>query len=204
MDKPETARATDRPGEHGNAPSRAVLEAVRRREPEALEALFEYGFDRIYALAARLLGDRAAAQDAIQEVFLKVYRSAHRIDPDRDPLPWLRQIAVNVCRDRWRSAGGGVRGASVSLDANPGLDATLPSPAPDPEADALAAERAALVRGAIDELPDQLREVVILRDWEGLDHDTIAALLGASGAAVRKRYSRALARLGELLEGELR
>jgi len=81
----------------------AELERVRAREPEALAAFFERHFDRVYGLVYRLLGDRTIAEDMTQEVFLKVHRAAHQIDPARDPVPWLVTIAHNACRDLWRS-----------------------------------------------------------------------------------------------------
>ena len=80
------------------------LEGVRRRDPAALEAFFEAYFDRVFSIVARLLGNRAAAEDATQEVFLKIHRAAHTIDPARDPGPWVATIATNVCRDVWRSS----------------------------------------------------------------------------------------------------
>src|SRR5262245_15515908 len=65
--------------------TRAQLEAVRARDKDALGALFEAYFDRVYGLVRRLLGNVTLAEDVTQEVFLKVHRAAHRIDPDRDP-----------------------------------------------------------------------------------------------------------------------
>ncbi|MBU0741257.1 RNA polymerase sigma factor [bacterium] len=204
MKTPDAARGPGRDRDRSDVPSRETLRRVRARDPEALAALFEYGFDRIYGLAARMLGNREQAQDVIQEVFLRVHRSAHRLDAEREPLPWLRQITVNLCRDLWRSAGARGDRQTVSLDEHADLGATLPSDAAPTDAAVLATERERLVQHALGELPPQLREVVLLRDYETLEHDQIAALVGASGAAVRKRYSRALARLSELLEGELR
>src|SRR5205814_249964 len=80
----------------------ADLERARDRDPEALAAFFEAYFDRIYALVYRLLGNRAAAEDVTQEVFLKVHRAVDRLDPQRDPGAWLSTIAYNACRDLWR------------------------------------------------------------------------------------------------------
>src|SRR5439155_594675 len=87
----------------GDAPDRAELERVRARDPEALESFFERYFDRVYGLVFRLLGDRTLAEDMTQEVFLKVHRAAHQLDPGRDPAPWIMTIAHNACRDLWRS-----------------------------------------------------------------------------------------------------
>src|SRR5688572_14125754 len=61
------------------------LDGVRRRDPDALAALFDRYFDRLYAVVYRMLGNRAETEDAIQEVFLKVHRGAPSLDPARDP-----------------------------------------------------------------------------------------------------------------------
>ena len=82
--------------------SRETLLAVRRRDPEALAALFEHSFDRLYGLAQRMLGDRAAAEDVMQETYLRMHRAAATIDVERDPLPWLKSITANLCRDHRR------------------------------------------------------------------------------------------------------
>ena len=65
------------------------------------------------------------------------------------------------------------------------------------------AERERIVQEALLELPDAAREVIVLHDYEGIAHDRIAEMLGASHAAIRKRYSRALKALGEILQGRL-
>lgn len=175
------------------------LEGVRRRDPAALEAFFEAYFDRVYSIVARLLGNRAAAEDAAQEVFLKIHRAAHTLDPARDPGPWVVTIATNVCRDLWRSASHRMSRRSASIEDTPGLAERLTTGVADPERDALAGERARLVQEAIMELKEEYREVVLLRDYDGRSYEEIAAIAGANETAVRKRYSRALAELGRLL-----
>jgi len=180
------------------------LEGVRRRDPAAMADLFERYFDRLFGLVHRMLGDRDAAQDAVQEVFLKVHRGAPSLDPGRDPGPWLMMIATNVCRDHWRSGAHRMARASRSIDADPGVPETLTRGTNDPERDALAAERAAGVQGALSKLSPPLREVILLREYEGLGYDQIAAITSANEAAVRKRYSRALAQLEGLLRQEER
>ena len=175
------------------------LEGVRRRDPAALEAFFEAYFDRVYSVVARLLGNRAAAEDAAQEVFLKIHRAAHTLDPSRDPGPWVTTIATNVCRDLWRSAPHRMARRSASIEDTPGLAEHLTTGVVGPERDVLSAERARLVQEAILELKEEYREVVLLRDYDGRSYDDIAAIAGANETAVRKRYSRALAELGRLL-----
>ena len=181
----------------------AVLERVRSRDPEALGILFERYFDAVYALVYRLLGERPAAEDAASEVFLKVYRAAHQLDPGRDPAPWLMTIATNVCRDLWRSGAYRMSRRQASALDEPSVEARLTSGANEPERDALASERERLVHEALQQLPTQLRLAVVLHDWQGMNHQEIAAALGLEHAAARKRYSRALAALAKLLEGKL-
>jgi RNA polymerase sigma-70 factor (ECF subfamily) len=173
---------------------------VSNGDAQALSDFFEFTFDRVYSLAARLLGDRAAAEDATQEVFLKVHRAANRLDPYRSPLPWLTTITYNVCRDVLRSRQRQAQ-RSVSIDREAESAERVPAGGPTPEAAALASEREKLVQAALMRLPDELREVVVLRDYHGMRHEEIAEVVGSSHAAVRKRYSRALAKLADDLKG---
>ncbi len=174
----------------------AVLEGARLGEPSALAALFEACFDSIYGLATRMMGDRTLAEDVVQEVFLRLHKAAATIDTSRDPRPWLRTMTANLCRDHWRK----VSRKAVPVDGGPDQAPPLANGGPTPEAQAISNQQARQVQAAIDQLPDPLREVVVLRDYEGLAHEEIATIVGASPAAVRKRYSRALSALGELLE----
>lgn len=178
-------------------PARAVLDGVRRRDAEALGAFFDHYFERLWSVAYRFLGDRALAEEAVQEMFLKVHRAADRLDPARDPGPWLFTVAYNTCRDVWRSTGHRIRRAS-----EPAHELSLASGSEsDPAAAAAASERQRRVRAAILALPESLRMVVLLHDVEGLDHREIATVTGLSHDAVRKRYSRALEALGDALRG---
>jgi len=180
-----------------------AIERVRRREPDALEAFFERYFGPVYALAHRLLGDKTAAEDVTQEVFLKVHRAIDQLDPARDPWPWIATITHNACRDVWRSAPYRMSRRSDSLEAEPGLAERLPGVSADPERLLLANERERLVREAIEKLPEHLREAVLLFDYRGLTHLEAARMLGIEHAAARKRYSRALSALAERLKEKL-
>jgi RNA polymerase sigma-70 factor, ECF subfamily len=193
--------ASNTPGTPSQPPiPAAVIAGACKGDPSALAALFEACFDDIYALAARMLGDRTQAEDVVQEVFLRLHKAAANLDPQRDPRPWLRTITANLCRDHFRSFGARVTRESVSVDAEPGSAAPLSSDGPAPDADLLDREKTDQVLAAVDQLPEPLREIVLLRDYENLSHDEIAEIVGASGAAVRKRYSRALSALGDLLQ----
>ena len=183
----------------GDLTLREELERVRVRDPRALEAFFDRHFTRVHALARLLVGDIHDAEDLTQEIFFRVYRAAHRLDPGRDPVPWVMAIAYNACKDFWRSAARRMSRRSVSIEAVPELAAELPAEEADPERQALMIEEERSVQAAILRLPENLRMVVLLRDYVGMSHEDIAAAIGVTHEAARKRYSRALAELARHL-----
>lgn len=193
---------TAAPARGAAAPDRALLERVRARDPEALGDFYERYVDLVFGLALRMLGERARAEDATSEVFLKVHRAAGRLDPGRDPVPWLATITTNVCRDLWRSGAWRMSRRAADVD-DPATAATLSSGRNDPEQDLLGGERERLVQQALLELPEPLRTAIVLHDYQGLDHRQVAEVLHIAHAAARKRYSRALAALERKLRGRL-
>ena len=186
--------------EAGARLSQETLEAVCRREPDALAALFEHCFDAVYSLAYRLTGERAAAEDVSQEVFLKVHKAAAQLDPSRDPGPWLTAITYNACREHWRSRGHRLFSRARSIDGEANQGRVLRNGKRDPEGAAEAGEREELVTRALMKLPERMRAVVVLHDYQGMSHEEIARVTRTGHAAVRKSYSRALARLRDELK----
>jgi RNA polymerase sigma-70 factor, ECF subfamily len=184
----------------GGALTVEALERVRERDSHALSTFFEFYFDRVYGLAYRLLGNHASAEDVTQDVFQKVYKAAPQLDTTRDPGPWLMAITHNACRDHWRSKAFKLGRKSQSIEDTEGLVETLASPGEGADEALVREERARRVQAAIQQLPEELRSVVILHDYQGLGHEEIAMLIGATHVATRKRYSRALSRLATLLK----
>jgi RNA polymerase sigma-70 factor (ECF subfamily) len=177
---------------------------VCARDADALAAFFDCYFDQVYGLAFRLLGERTAAEDLTQDVFIKIHRAAQQLDPARDPTPWVVAITYNACRDFWRSRTHRMGQRTASLDdEETGLAERLPDGGDEPEKNFLMAERERLVQEAIGRLPEPLRIAIVLHDYQGMSHQEVADLTGVHHAAARKRYSRALAALGRLLEGAL-
>ena len=191
------------PGAPVPAMTAAEIEAVRAREPGALGRFYERYVDRVFGLVMRLLGDRALAEDVTQEVFLRIHRAAHTLDPARDPGPWVLTVAHNLCRDVWRSGAHRMARRSASVDDGAGIAETLVSPGDDPALELVRREREVRVREALLELPETLRTAIVLHDYEGLGHEQIARRTGIEHAAARKRYSRALAALARRLEGRV-
>lgn len=200
---PARERSAPEAGAPASGLDRATLERVRERDPEALGRLFDRYFDQVFGLVLRLLGDRTLAEDATSDVFLKVHRASHQIDPARDPAPWLMTIATNVCRDLWRSGAYRMSRRSAPVEEESPAGVQLTPGTNDPERDTLAGERERLVHEALARLPEPLRVAVVLHDWQGLSHQEVADITGIEHAAARKRYSRALAALATLLKDRL-
>ncbi len=180
----------------------ALLERVRTRDPDALGQFYDRYLGLVFGLAWRLLGDRTRAEDVASEVFLKVHRAADRLDPKRDPAPWLTTITTNVCRDLWRSGAYRMSKRAADID-DPVAAAGLSSGRNDPEADALSSERERIVQQALLELPEPLRTAIVLHDYQDMDHREVAGVLNIAHDAARKRYSRALAALEQKLRGRI-
>jgi RNA polymerase sigma-70 factor (ECF subfamily) len=181
----------------------------RSERESAFALLFQRHGRKSLDLAWRVLGDGGLAADAVQEAFLTVYRKGPRFEARAQFSSWLYRVVLNQSIDmrrrerRHRSASLSepTRGTDVSSAAD--LAADPPSAAPSPEASALQAERAALVRVAIDRLSPKLAAVVVLRYPEGLSYDEIGEILGLPPGTVRSRLNRAHAALREILGDRL-
>jgi RNA polymerase sigma-70 factor (ECF subfamily) len=173
------------------------LERAREGDPSALGEFFDHYFPRIHATVLRLVRDTATAQDVTQDVLVKVQKALPHLDTGRDPAPWLFTIAVNSCRDLWRTSAWRTSQRSRSLE-----DPIIAGELHGAERPDEAFERAELTRlldAAIGRLPEPLRVTIVLHDCEGLGHREIAEITGIDYAASRKRHSRALKALGEML-----
>lgn len=172
--------------------------ALTTREPAALDRFFELYFDRVYGYVRRLLRQEHLAEDVTQDIFMHIHRALPRYDPERDLRPWVFTIATNKVRDHWRSRRHRDARSEVSADdAEGGSFAVHPAVAPDrrPEEHLLAGELADQVAAAIEELPESMRETLVLRYYEGLSFAEIGSLTDRNEVAIRKRYSRALEEL---------
>ena len=172
----------------------------------ALNELMERHGERLFHYLVRSLQNEDDAADLAQETFVKVYQSRTRFDPSQKFSTWLYAIASNLVRDRyrWRS-----RHPQVSLDAE--NDATgdsfrdsLPGSGPSPNESVQVEERAEAVRVAVAALPEELRQPLILAEYEERSHAEIGGILGCTAKAVETRIYRARqqlrASLGRLLE----
>jgi RNA polymerase sigma-70 factor (ECF subfamily) len=138
----------------------------------------------------RLTGAPERAADLCQEVFLRAYQAGARYDDRGRFATWLYRIALNAARD-WARRG---RRAPAPLDAEP---AAGTAPADDQLA---RRELAEAVAQALADLPEPLREVLVLRHYEGLNFEAIARLTGTPASTLKSRFAAALARLRPALQ----
>jgi RNA polymerase sigma-70 factor, ECF subfamily len=169
-----------------------LIARVGEGDRSAFELLYRRYARPVFALALRRLGDRGRAEDAVQETFASVWRSARTYRRDRGPgAPWLYAVARNAIVDRRR------------VRAEPPTE--IPETAaegPEPAEAAEASWAAWRIHRALGELPDAERAVLELAYWSGLSQSEIAEFLQIPLGTVKTRTRTALSRLADLLEGE--
>jgi RNA polymerase sigma-70 factor, ECF subfamily len=176
----------------------ALVRAVQRGDKGAMDELIRGTYADVYALCRRLLGDSSDAADATQEVYLRVVRSVLGFRGDAAFGTWLHRVTTNVCMTALRRRGD-VRARGQSAGA---LDASFDEIVSDdasPEDRVTRADLARRTAQALAALPDDAREVVVLRDVQGLSTKETAELLGLTEGAVKVRLHRAHATLRELV-----
>lgn len=167
---------------------------VARGDRVAFEELHRRYARAVYGLALRRTRDRGQAEDATQEAFTSVWRSAARYDPRRGPgAPWLFVVARNCVIDVLR------RTPAVALEHVPEPESTEPGPDRRAEVEWETWQ----VHRAVAALPETERPLVELAYWGGMSQSDIAAYLGLPLGTVKTRTRAALARLAHALEEEL-
>ena len=186
------------------------LERLRAGEASAFNRLVEERHGDIYALLYRLTEDPEEARDLTQETFLQAFRHLASFRGDADLRTWLYRIAVNQARNRWRWWKRRRRDRTVSLDApvSEEIDAPLSAGLAgdeglDPERQALLREREQALHAALKSLSRPYREVIVLRDIEGLSYEEVAAALDLNVGTVKSRLNRGRTELRRRLEGSL-
>lgn len=178
----------------GSPLDEATLRLVRDREPRAMNRFFDAYYDRVRAYVMHLLRDASTADDLAQDAFLRLHRALDRLDPARDPTPWVFTIVTNVVRDYWRSRSYRSAGRQVSIDEAWELPAPHEAAAPDRRVERR--EAAGAIRLALARLSPADREILLLRAYQQLETAEVVEVLGISPEAARQRYSRAVKRLG--------
>ena len=176
---------------------RAGIERARSGDSEAFGAAFRLYQPDVRRLCRRLLGDEAAAEDAVGEAFLRAQQRLASYDESRPFRSWLFGIAAHHCVDLLRR-----RSAEKRLFEDRGVDpADLADRGPSPLHEVMRAEERAAVLTAIDALPLKYRLPLVLRHFADLDYAAIGELLGVSRNQVGTLVFRAKRRLRSDLGG---
>lgn len=190
--KPRTTGESPTPPVAQEPGDGTLLQRVAAGDDEAFELLYARYARPVYGLALRRLGDRSRAEEAVQETFASVWRSARSYRADRGAgSSWLYAVARNAIVDRFRLRREPVAEAPEQASAEHGPDA--------------AAEAAWLtwrVHRALEELPSAEREVLELAYWGGLSQSEVADFLNIPLGTCKTRTRTALRRLSQLLAGE--
>lgn len=178
------------------ARDKALVEVALRGDLDAFNRLVEFHQDHLFGVAFRVVGDREAAADAVQEAFLSAYRNLSRFRGDSF-RSWLTRITVNAATDVLRSR------KRRPADPYPEWeDDTWQPPADDaegPEQRAIVRQRSRTIAEALRHITEDQRVAIVLFDVEGYDYQEIAEMTGVSLGTVKSRIHRGRLALRDLL-----
>jgi len=166
------------------------------RNAEEFENLASQEEKKVYAACYHMMGNREDALDCAQEAMLRAFRSFSSFRGDAQFSTWIIRIAMNVCTDALRK-----RRDAVSLDAmraDQGFDPK--DHGPGVYAQLETKERKRLLREALAQLPAEMRQMIVLRDVEGMSYEEVARVLDMPLGTVKSRISRAREKLSTILK----
>lgn len=173
-----------------------LMEKLIRRDPGALERLYDRHARAVYSLVLRIAQHAPSAEEIVQDVFLQLWRNAHLYRASRGPLePWLFTLARNRALDHIRLKREKQRRREETLDLQP-----LASAAPNPEHAVDRQQRAERTRALMQSLPPEQRQAIELAFFEGMTHSEIAQALRQPLGTVKSWIRTGLLRLREALE----
>jgi RNA polymerase sigma-70 factor, ECF subfamily len=178
--------------EHIEPGDEELMERAARGDRDAFAALVRRHQGPVLSIAFRFLGSRADAEDAAQEVFLRVWGAARRYRPERPLAAYLRTLTVNFCLDQKRKARFRVLSGDVE-----------PTGSQDPHGEVETSERSRTLSRALSSLPPAQRMAVVLFHMEGLSVKEVSGLMDASPKAVESLLTRARSALKARLAGLL-
>lgn len=176
-----------------------IIRSVLRGKVNDFEKLVTAYEKNVYNLALRMVGDPEDAADMTQETFIKAYRALNSFRGDSKFSSWLYRIASNVCLDFLR---GRSRRPQVSLagDGEDGpAELELPDMSLNPERQLMKKLSMEAVRRGLEQLPEQQRQILVMRELGGMSYAELAQTLGLEEGTVKSRIFRARKRLCALL-----
>lgn len=177
-----------------------LMERTTRGDLEALGILFDRHHTVLYGFLSRLLGDPAAAEDVVQEVFVRIWRHRSTFGREKAFTAWLYTIARNAAMDEIRKRGKRPR-SFTDLQAGPdGLELAAGTGGPGPDAELWKRTVREQVREALRKLPAEQRLCLVLKEYEGKSHREIGEILGCTEGHARVIAHRARQAMRRLLQ----
>ena len=185
-----------------DARDRADMERLIAGQDTALNDLMERHATPVFHFLCRMVANEDDANDLAQETFVRVFKSSTSFRTNEKFSTWLFTIAANLARNhfRWRSRHPAISLEVENAETEQTLGSTIPSGVPAPNEQALTAERAAAIRAAVGKLPEDMREAIVLCEWEELSMAEAAKILETTPKAVESRLYRARQILRERLK----
>jgi RNA polymerase sigma-70 factor (ECF subfamily) len=176
-----------------------LLARIGGGDDGALGAFYDRLSSLAYGLAVRILGDADAAEDVVQEAFLRVWHRAAQYDASRGaPRPWFLRLVRNLAIDRRRAATTRER-----VETRGSLDAALLPVLERPDDLAMRRERAHQLRSALATLPVEQQRALEIAYFEGLSHSEIAAREGMPLGTVKTRIRDGVLKLRTVIQGAM-
>ncbi|HXV76374.1 MAG TPA: sigma-70 family RNA polymerase sigma factor [Candidatus Polarisedimenticolaceae bacterium] len=164
-----------------------LLERCRRGDDLAWETLVRRYQSRVYAVAYHYVREADEARDVAQEIFVRVYQKLDSFDHSSNFLAWLMRLARNACIDRLRRRAARPPASDLPI----GESIEVESTEPDPEEHARRESERRLLHRALAGMSEANREMILLREIQGLKLEEIASMLGLPLGTVKSRSSRA-------------
>lgn len=168
---------------------KALVSRCRDGNDDAWRELVDRFGPKVYAVAYHFTMKREDAEELSQEVFLKIFENLHRYDGGFPLVAWILSVSRNLCIDRYRRKK---REKSFRFVSDEAVTVLLKSD-DDPASMALKKERTKLLFSALAEIPEDLAEILVLRDLNGLAYDEIGKALDLPDGTVKSRLFRARA-----------
>ena len=176
-----------------------LIERWQNGNADAFDELYTRHAQTIYRLGWAMLQQSQAAEDVVQETFLRAHKARKRFDPSRASFgTWLYQIALNYCRSHLRRK----QLMTIPWLRKTGEPPDLPDPHPGPEGSALRGEYRRLLWDAVQNLSTPLREVITLHYYMQLPAVEIAVMLNCPEGTIYSRLHNARRRLAEMLTAQ--
>ena len=197
--------------EKSSGSSRADMELIRAVQAGDLAAFDELVLkhkNRLFNLVYWFLGDYQDANDCAQETFIKVFKSIKNFRFESAFSTWLYRIAVNTCKNKLKSSAYRWKKKTVSLETSNGSKNSNPfseivNGSPTPVMALEKKERMIRIQKAINSLPEEQNQVVVLRDIQGLSYQDISDITGLNLGTVKSRLARGRLELKNKLKGRI-